>query len=407
MAQILFLTKEAPLPLQANGATLRINPMVRHLGRHHDVDLVLVNEVRPDADDLLEEAGGFCRSVRRLPHPRLGKMSRLRRTARGLLDPARPPWEMMDPLSGVRGEALGEVLSERSYDAVFAVDGVFDLVARLRRAGRLPQRLVIDWIDAPSLARERFAQKWSGTKAKIAHSRIRRIQAWQRRMNQLVDAAIYIADMDRTHSGCCDLPNVHVVPNGVLRREGTFERPDGTPPTIGFLGNMSYGPNVDAALRLHDRIFRPLAETHPDLRLKVIGRTPAPPVLDLAGPRVEITGEVDSIWPHLAEVDVMVFPMNLGGGLQNKVLEAVEARCAVVVTHVGAAGLGERHLNDLVIRETDEEFRQTVAELLDDPEALAQAQERSAKIRDAFDWSAILPRFEEIVTGVPQPSGGT
>ena len=54
---------------------------------------------------------------------------------------------------------------------------------------------------------------------------------------------------------------------------------------------------------------------------------------------VEITGEVDSIWPHLADVDVMVFPMETGGGLQNKVLESIAAGCAVVATSVVDAGI--------------------------------------------------------------------
>lgn len=407
MAQILVLTKEAPLPLQATGATLRINPVVRHLGRNHDVDLVLMHEVRPDAEALIEEASGFCRSVRHLPRPELGKASRLARTAAGLLDPRRPPWELIDPFSGERLKAVAALMADTEYDAVFAVDGTMDLVARLRMRGLLKQRLVIDWIDAPSLARERSARNYSPFRARIAHSRIRRIVAWQRRLNRMVDAAIYIADMDRSHGGADGMPNVHVIPNGVLRRDESVERTTGGPPTLGFLGNMSYGPNVQATLRLHDQIFRPLSETHPDLRLKIVGRAPTEAIRELEADDVEVTGEVDSIWPHLADVDVMVFPMTLGGGLQNKVLEAIEAGCAVVVTHVGAAGLGASHLDNLVIRETDAEIRDAVRELLDDPEALARACERSARIRKAFDWDSILPRFEALVTGDGQlPAGG-
>lgn len=52
------------------------------------------------------------------------------------------------------------------------------------------------------------------------------------------------------------------------------------------------------------------------------------------------------------------------------------------------------------------EIRDAVQELLEDPLALARARDRSARIRDAFDWEAILPRFEAVVTGSDQPPAG-
>lgn len=407
MAQILVLTKEVPLPLQATGATLRINPVLRHLARDHAVDLVLLHETRPDAEELIAEAETFCRSVRRIPRPEVGTVTRLSRTVAGMLDPSRPPWEMLDPFSEERVDAVARILDETAYDAILAIEGALDVVGRLSGRRSRPPRVIVDWIDAPSLVLERRIRGLTPLKARIVRSRARQLIAWQRKLNAKVEAAVYIADLDRAHSGADALPHVHVIPNGVLRRDESFERSEGGPPTLGFLGNMSYGPNVRAAERLHDDIFQPLRATHPDLRLKIVGRAPAPSLLERNGPGVEITGEVESIWPHLGEIDVMVFPMTLGGGLQNKVLEAVEAGCAVVVTHVGAAGLGERYLDDLIIRESDEEIREAVRELIDDPTALARARERVGRIRDAFDWETILPRFEAVIVGSDQapPAG--
>ncbi|MEQ9568642.1 MAG: glycosyltransferase family 4 protein, partial [Longimicrobiales bacterium] len=330
---------------------------------------------------------------------RIGGVRRVSRTVRGILDARRPPWELIDPFSKELVRVLTPILERSRYDVLLAVNEAVEVTSILGRRGVLPPRVVVDWIDAPSLLYERRIKALPPTRAWIARFRTERLIAWQRRVNAVADAAIYIAEVDRAHARAADNPRVHVIPNGVLPRDPGLERRDTGTPTIGFLGNMGYRPNVHAAIRLHDKIFGPLAARRPDLRLKIIGRNPDESLRRLASPRVEITGEVESIWPHLAEVDIVVFPMEFGGGLQNKVLESAEAGCAVVVSHMGAAGIGADGMGALIIEDSDEGMVQAVSALLDDPPALRAAQKRAAQIRGLFDWKDILPRYASVVLG--------
>lgn len=408
MAQILVLANEIPLPIQATGTSLRLNPVLRHLAREHAIDLVAISDSRPDLSRRVAEAREFCRTVTALPRRRLPGMRRLSRTLRGMGNPQRPPWEFIDPFSKELVEVLVPILRDTRHDVLLAVNEVLDVACQLRIRNVLPPRFVVDWIDAPSLVQERRSEMMTPLRAHFVRRRTARLVEWQKQINAMADAAIYIAEADRAHAGAGDDPRVHVIPNGVLPRDRPLPRPTDHPPTIGFLGNMAYGPNVHAALRLHAGVFLPLVKAYPDLRLKIIGRDPDPAVRALASDRVEVTGEVESIWPHLAAVDVVVFPMTFGGGLQNKVLESAEAGCAVVVTRVGAAGLGAEGRDALIIEDSDEGMVQSVSRLLDDPDELAEARARASAIRTMFDWAHILPRYAEVVLGpgYAPPAGG-
>jgi glycosyltransferase involved in cell wall biosynthesis len=167
--------------------------------------------------------------------------------------------------------------------------------------------------------------------------------------------------------------------------------------TIGFLGHMGYPPNISAVLRLHDRLFLPMKKEIPELRLKIIGHWPGSEIRALESDDVEVTGTVESIWPHLAEVNVMVFPMEIGGGLQNKILESLAADRAVVTTSISAIGCGEKGLEYLVVADTDEDLRAATLALLRDSSRRSEAVGKGRELLRFFDWDEILPRYEKVV----------
>lgn len=402
MAEVLILTDEVPIPIQANGQSLRLNPVVRHLAARHTVDLAVLGDRREGASRFCDEARGFCREVVLVKRPDLGRFRRWGRTVRALADPRRPPWEEVDPFSDEFLGAVTGLMRGRQYDTVLALLRVNDVVSRLMRDEQITSRFVMDWIDAPSLHHERSVQRRGPVGRWIGQHRTRALVRWQQRLNARADAAIYIAATDRAHAGESDNPRVFVVANGVLEEEAPqppAARPVHRPPTIGFLGNMAYRPNVQAARRLHDHIFVPLTRRIPDLHLKIIGREPVPEICALASPQVEVTGAVPSIWPALAEVDVMVFPMETGGGLQNKVLEAIAGGCAVVVTTVGASGTGPAGTDALEVADTDDEIVERVERLLGDAEQFEQVRRRAVRLLEHFRWETILPRYEAVLLG--------
>ncbi len=198
---------------------------------------------------------------------------------------------------------------------------------------------------------------------------------------------------------------VKVVPNGVdceLFQELPTGRA-GQPPLILYLGNMSWGPNISAAIFLAREVMPELVEHIPDARLRIVGRSPVPEVKALARlPGVEVAGDVPDTKPHLREARVLAVPLDSGGGTRLKILEAFAAGVPVVSTAVGCEGIEVVHGEHLLIAERDQ-FVEGLRAALDDKgsgERLAAHARELA--RDRYDWKTVGDAACETVWDVIQ-----
>ncbi|MEY2568028.1 MAG: polysaccharide biosynthesis protein PslH [Actinomycetota bacterium] len=133
-----------------------------------------------------------------------------------------------------------------------------------------------------------------------------------------------------------------------------------------FVGNLSYGPNVDAVTWLCREVM-PLL---PDARVVLVGRDPDAAVTALAEPgRVDVTGTVDDVTPYYAASKVAVVPLRTGGGTSVKLIEAMAAGLPVVTTTVGARGIDVRAGEHVLVADAAVGFAAAAGRLLDDDEA--------------------------------------
>ena len=194
---------------------------------------------------------------------------------------------------------------------------------------------------------------------------------------------------------------VHVVPNGITFTDAPtpLVRGQHGNRTIGYLGNMSYQPNVSAVLRLARRIFPGILAAIADARLLIIGRDPTDEIKDLRSGIITVTGTVEDIWAYLTRVSVLVLPMVEGAGLQNKVLEAMYAGVPVVTTTVVALGVGATDGEHLLVGNSDQEIIDNALRLLRDG-AYADRLAGLARnfVLQEFVWQTILPRYDTIVS---------
>src|SRR4029453_5458921 len=113
-------------------------------------------------------------------------------------------------------------------------------------------------------------------------------------------------------------------PNGV---DSDYFRPNGEPydpDTIAFVGRMDYYPNQECMFDFCSRILPLLQAKRPGLKLLIVGADPSPAVLRLGTLRgVTVTGSVADVRPYLRRAALMVAPLNIARGTQNKILEAM------------------------------------------------------------------------------------
>src|SRR5207244_2106356 len=135
-----------------------------------------------------------------------------------------------------------------------------------------------------------------------------------------------------------------------------------------FVGALDYLPNVDAAVWFAREVWPAIRATHPAAELRLIGRKPAPAVQELAAlPGVKLIGQVPDVRPHVAAVAVVVAPLRLARGLQNKVLEALAMAKPVVAAPAALAALTAEPGVHLLSATTPAEWAAAVGGLFADP----------------------------------------
>ena len=136
-------------------------------------------------------------------------------------------------------------------------------------------------------------------------------------------------------------------------------RPADPPPdgqTVVYFGLLSTVPNIDAVVHFVQEIWPRIAKARPDARFKIIGGRPPPSLQALAGPRVELTGFVPDLRPHLGAAAVVVVPLRLGGGTRLKIVEAMAMGKAIVSTTLGAEGIDAIPGRDILLEDQPAAF---------------------------------------------------
>jgi len=148
--------------------------------------------------------------------------------------------------------------------------------------------------------------------------------------------------------------------------------PDSARKSLLFVGNLNYLPNYDALVYLQEAVLPALLERMPDVRVTIVGRSPATDEARAAierlrrVPQFDFEFDVPDCAPFYRRCAVSISPIRLGGGTRVKILEAFAQRLPVVSTTKGCEGLDVRHGEHLLIADEPAAFAQRCAEAMAD-----------------------------------------
>jgi glycosyltransferase involved in cell wall biosynthesis/SAM-dependent methyltransferase len=149
---------------------------------------------------------------------------------------------------------------------------------------------------------------------------------------------------------------------------------------IVFVGGFPHTPNVDAALYIVQEVMPLVWCQLPDVRIILVGYAPPPEIRALAGPRVQVTGQVPELTPYVDRARLMLAALRYGAGVKGKIVEAMRFGVPVVTTPVGAEGIGIMANRDAVVAEDAVGLAIGVLELLRDPDRCAALSAAGAEL---------------------------
>lgn len=170
-------------------------------------------------------------------------------------------------------------------------------------------------------------------------------------------------------------------------------------PNLVFTGTMDYWPNVDAVGWFAGAVLPALLPSWPDLRFWIVGANPAAAVMRLAKlPGVQVTGRVPDTRPYLAQADIVVAPLRIARGTQNKVLEAMAMGRPVIASPQAFEGLHAVAGRDLLVADGAAETVRRIGEVLQGHHPGLGAAARQAA-GHGHAWAATLAGLDALMQG--------
>jgi len=116
-----------------------------------------------------------------------------------------------------------------------------------------------------------------------------------------------------------------------------------------------------------------------------------------------VWGEVPDVRPFLTAADLVLAPLTIARGVQNKVLEAMAMARPVVLTPVAATGIPGEDEVHFAVAESDEALVERALALLARP-AAAQALGEAARrlVVERMSWAAMLASLPAILGRGPE-----
>lgn len=398
MAKLLYLVHRLPYPPN-KGDKVRSYHLLKHLAQQHQI--YLGSFVDDPADEAcLETVKRFCADmyIGRLS-PRLAKL----RSLTGLLT----------------GEALslpyyrdaGLRAWIKTIRATQAIDGavIFSSVMAdyIGDMDHLPTW--VDFVDMDSAKWAEYATTHRRPMSWIYQRESQKLLQYERQVAQQARHSFFVTGAETSlfeNAAPEAIGRVSAMSNGV---DADFFSPahklaspyaqDEIP--LVFTGAMDYWPNVDAAVWFAQNVLPAVRQQRPGVRFYVVGRSPDAAVLALAADPaagVVVTGTVADVRPYIAHAAVVVAPLRIARGIQNKVLEAMAMAKAVVASATCAEPIAAEVGTEILCATTAEGYLGQINALLTSADVAERigAAARS-KVLARYSWQAHLSQIDHFI----------
>ena len=168
---------------------------------------------------------------------------------------------------------------------------------------------------------------------------------------------------------------------------------------IVFTGAMDYWPNVDAVQWFVSEVFQHLVKQNQEVNFYIVGSRPTQVVQALGqNKNVTVTGMVPDVRPYLAYADIVVAPLRVARGIQNKVLEAMAMAKVVVVSPQALEGIDAIDGEELILADSAKSFTEKISTLLRHPPTTIGVNART-KVVSRYNWESNLSTIgQELAT---------
>lgn len=259
---------------------------------------------------------------------------------------------------------------------------------------------LLDFQDCLSKNIERRMYKSKGLAKKILHFEFKMLRSCEYDSFDMYDEFTIISEPDREAIPHRQNDNIKILPNGV---DTSYYQPQETEKKYDllFCGNMHYKPNVDAALFLVNDVMPIVWKSNPNIKVAVAGTNPTKSVKQLASNNVIVTGWVPDMREYYAQSKVFVAPMQIGTGLQNKILEAMAMKVPCITSALANDSLKAENGKQVLVAKKAQEYANYILDILgNETKATSLAEEGHKYVVEKYSWSKYSEDLETMLHNI-------
>src|SRR3989339_370960 len=384
--KIFFLTPRVPYPID-KGDKLRAYYQIKFLSKRHEIFLFSLDEnscYKKENNPLRN----ICKEVR------VVKLSRLRiffNLLTGLFKNI--PLQTAYYYSADIKKEINKEIEQFKPDLIYCQ--LIRSAEYVRDIQSIPK--IIDYVDVISKGVERRIKRTNIFWKLILMIEYKRALKYEKIVFDDFDERIIITTEDRSLLKFEGKEKVKIIPNGIdtdFYQQIPYERKY----DLFFSGNLRYPPNVDASLFIVDEILPLLKSKFPNIKVLIAGAAPNNKILSLQSKTVDIKGWVDDVRDYYKLAKIFLAPMQIGTGLQNKLLQAMAMKIPCVTSELTRKGIvSSSEENVMLVADTPQEYAELIIKLLNDQKYADKIAERGYNfVRTNFDWKQITQDLEQI-----------
>lgn len=254
----------------------------------------------------------------------------------------------------------------------------------------------IDYMDTLSIGMERRAQKAPWITRWIYKMESQRLKEYEQRIFNYFEFQTMISQQDVHYIAHPDQRKIQVIPNGI---DTDFFYPMNRPKDaydLVFVGNLSYAPNIDAMQWFADHVL-----THkPNWRLLIAGANPSAGFIQSLKKytNISVEGWQPDIRKAYARGKVFIAPMQIGTGMQNKLLEAMAMGIPCITTPLASEALDVIPGKDILVARNEVEFLNHISFLLNNQEeAETLGGQGRTTVNKIYSWERAITALNALL----------
>ena len=385
--KIFVLLSRFPYPLE-KGDKLRVFHQIKELSKNHEIVLCALSD-EPVSKNSYEVLKQYCSRIEVI---RLYKIQIFFNLLIKLLF-SKESLQVSYFYNKSAQKKINKLIEETRPDHIYCQ---LIRVAEYVRNVKLPKTL--DYMDALSRGMERRIEESPFYLKPFLKLETERLKRYEHFIFNDFNHLTIISNQDKELIVNIKNDSIVVVQNGVdysMFQHRTAQKEF----DIIFTGNMGYPPNVIGAVYLVKEIMPLVWATNLAIKVAIVGANPDSKVLALKSEKVVVTGWVENMSDYYAKSKVFIAPMQIGTGLQNKLLEAMAMKLPCVTSRLANNALGAEHNKSALIGETPNEYAQHIASLLDNEELYSLISEQGyIFVKENYTWEGTTKILEKLIT---------